>query len=454
MYKLTQEGKDYLEKGLPERRLLELLLSGEKTMQELRTFPNVSIAIGWARKNNWIKIIEGKVSITDDGKRFIDNKTLLEEALQKIKVSGNADEENVKSLLSRNLIEEEKEARIEEPVKRKVGFLEKIGLVKRKFPVEIQKPDPGEVKITTEIKQVKDIAQLTPELIKSGQWKKYPFKKYDVTTPAPKLIVGKKQPYIQFIEDIQDKLVGLGFKEMTGPLVETFFWNCDALFMPQDHPGRSVHDVFMVKTPSKGKLPDKNLVARVKATHEGGWVTDSTGWGGVWSEEESSKLLMRSQGTPMSARTLVEHGDKPGKFFSISRQYRYDVIDAKHLIEFDQCEGIVIGEGLNFRNLLAMLKEFGKMVGVKDVKFKPGYFPFTEPSVELFMKFPKFGWVEIGGAGLFRPEVLRPLGIEKSQVLAWGLGLGRLAMIKLGIDDIRHLYSDDLGFLRNAPVVK
>lgn len=450
MYKPTQEGLEYLERGFPERQLLSILLSGEKTMEQLSAFPKITIAMGWAKKNGWIRIAQGKISVTEDGRKFVSQKNILEEALEKVGKSGDADKDSIQTLLSRNLIEEAKEAPAQ---KEKVGFLGRI-LTKKKPQFEIHEPGQRPVEVLTEVKETGEIAQLTPDLIKFSKWKQYPFKRYDVTTPAPKLMIGKKQPYVQFIEDVQDLLIGLGFKEMRGPLVETSFWNCDALFMPQDHPGRSVHDVLLVKNPPKGELPDKNLVARVKATHEGGWITESTGWGGTWSEEEASKLLMRSQTTSVSARTLFEHGDRPGKYFSIGRNYRYDVIDAKHLIEFYQCEGIVIGEKMTFKNLLGYLKEFAAALGINEIKFKPGYFPFTEPSVEGYVKHPKMGWIEVLPAGLMRPEVLKPLGIEKCNVLAWGIGLDRLAMIKLGVDDIRELFSDDLDFLRNAPMVR
>lgn len=163
---------------------------------------------------------------------------------------------------------------------------------------------------------------------------------------------------------------------------------------------------------------------------------------------------MRSHTTAVSARTLYENRDKPAKYFTIDRNFRPDVIDTRHLMEFYQCEGIVIGENLTFRHLLGFLKEIAETIGIKEVKFKPGYFCFTEPSVEGFIKHPTLGWIECLPAGLMRPEVLRPLGVEKFQVLAWGLGIDRLAMAKLGIDDIRMLYSDDLEWLRKFPLVK
>jgi phenylalanyl-tRNA synthetase alpha chain len=434
MYKLTEEGKEYLKNGLPEKQLIKSL-EKEKPLEEVSKLPKAQIAIGWAKKNGWMEIADNVVKLTEAGKKAINEKNETEKALEDIGKS-EVKPEMIKILLSRNLIEETKEV----PKEKKPSFWQKILSIFSKKKKETEK--------------LSEIAQLTPELIKTGEWKNLPFRRYDVNAPAPKVYPGKKQPYVQFIEDMREKLIGLGFQEMKGPLVETSFWNCDALFMPFDHPARGIHDVLVLKNPNKGKLPDENLVAKVKATHEGGWVTDSIGWGGAWDREEAAKLIMRSQGTAVSARTLYENKDKPAKYFMMDRNFRHDVIDAQHSMEFEHCEGIVIGENLTFRHLLGFLKEIAETIGAKEIKFKPGYFPFTEPSVELFIHHPKLGWVEIGGAGLMRPEVLKPLGVEKSQVLAWGLGLGRLAMIALGIDDIRMLYSDDLEWLRNKSLVK
>ncbi len=433
MYKLTDEGNEYQNRGLPEKELLRFVETG-KPLEEVKKFFKADIAIGWAKKNNWIKIEEGFVGLTEEGKKSLHSKNNLEKALDEVKSKGKARDEDLKILMSRNLVIEFKE-------EKKQGFFSR--LLNALF---------GKKK---EVKKIEDsYAQLTPELIKTKTFRNLKPKAYDVKAPSPKIFPGKKQPYIQFIEDLRERLIGLGFEEMRGPLVETFFWNCDALFMPQDHPARGIHDVLILNNPQFGRLPDKNVVSKVKATHEGGWVTESIGWGGTWNEKEAERLLLRSQTTSVSARTLYKHGDSPGKYFTIDRLYRPDVINPSHLMEFDQCEGIVIGENLTFRHLLGFLKEICAVLGIKQYKFKPAYFPFTSPSVELYVYHPKIGWFEGGGAGLMRPEVLRPLGIEKSQVLAWGLGLGRLAMLKLGIDDIRQLYSDDLQFLRETPLVR
>ena len=431
MYKLTKEGLEYLKNGLPEKNLLKFIES-EKPLEEVSKLPKAQIAIGWAKKNGWIEIENNIVKITDFGKKFLTDKTVVEEALEKINEAKKVEPEIINVLLRRSLIFEFKEIEEEKP-----SFIKK--LFKRKPKSE----EGGE----------EEIAQLTPELILTGEWKNKAFKKYDVHAPAPTINPGKMQPFVQFVEDLKERLIGLGFQEMKGPLVETSFWNCDALFIPQDHPAKGLHDIFYLKKPNKGKLPSQDLVSKVKATHEGGWVTGSTGWGGKWQKEDAERLVMRSHTTAVSARTLFEHGDKPGKYFTIDRNFRPDIIDAKHLMEFYQCEGIVIGENLTFRHLLGYLKDIAEAIGAKEIKFKPGFFPYTEPSVEGFVKHPQLGWIEVLPAGMFRPELLRPLGLEKSQVLAWGIGISRLAMVKLGISDIRMLFSDNLGWLREMPLV-
>lgn len=434
MYKLTEEGLKYLKAGLPEKNLLKFIET-QKSLEEVSKFPKIQIAMGWARTNGWITIEKDVVKITEEGKKYLKLKTIMEDALEKVNRNKDVDIETIKLLLRRNLIFEHKE----KPKEKKSSFF--VRLLKRdKKPEEEKKIEEG-------------IAQLTPELILSGGWKNKPFKRYDVHAPAPKLNPGKIQPYVQFIEDLKERLIGLGFQEMKGDYVESSFWNCDALFIPQDHPAKGLHDIFYLKKPNKAMLPTQDLVSKVKATHEGGWVTESEGWGGDWDSSDAEKLVMRSHTTAVSARTLVEHGDRPGKYFVIDRNFRPDVIDAKHLIEFDQCEGIVIGEDLTLRHLLGFLKDIGETIGAKEFKFKPGFFPYTEPSVEGFIKHPKLGWIEVFASGMFRPEMLRPLGIEKSQVLAWGIGIGRLAMLKLGITDIRMLYSEDLNWLRKEPLV-
>jgi len=163
-------------------------------------------------------------------------------------------------------------------------------------------------------------------------------------------------------------------------------------------------------------------------------------------------LILRSQGTTISARILAGAPKIPGKYFSIARCFRYDTVDATHAPDFYQIEGIVLGEEINFKTLLGLLKLLGEEVAmVKEFRFLPAYFPFTEPSVELHGKHPRLGWMELGGAGIFRPEVTIPLGV-KVPVIAWGLGLDRMAMVALEINDIRDLFSRDLDFIRRKRI--
>lgn len=413
MYRLTEEGKKYLEQGMPEVNLIKLISKEGPIPLEKIALEAKEIAIAWAKRNEWIVIENGIVKLTEHGAKAVNEEYELEKALREVHAKGVCYESYLKILERRKLVERVKK-----------------------------------------IPEITEIAQLTPEIIISGIWKEKPFKRYDVLAPAPEIYPGKKHPYVQFIEEVREKLVEMGFEEVKSPIVESEFWNCDVLFMPQDHPARSVHDVFHLKTPSKAKIPDKELFKRVRLTHENGWITGSKGWG-TWNPETALKLVLRSQTTAASARFLANFEGEEAKVFCIDRVFRPDVIDKTHLIEFDQCEGIIVGKNITFRHLLGMLKEFAENVlGAKKIKFIPHYYPFTEPSVDMAVYFPKLKkWVEIVGSGMFRPEVLKPLGI-KYNVAAWGFGFSRLAMLKLEIDDIRYLFARDIKWLREFKVMK
>lgn len=411
-YRLTKEGEEYVKGGLPEKRLMELLVQGPATFQEARSkIKNFVIALQWVKKKKIVEIKDGKLHLV---KRI---EFPEERALMNVLQNKHVNDELLNILLERKLVE------------RISHDLENLG-----------KEIEG-----------KQITELTPKMISSGLWKKASgFAPYDVKASPPRRIFqGKPHPYRQMIDDMREKLIGLGFVEARGPYVEAEFWNFDTLFVPQDHPARTgLHDSFVVKTKSMARVQKRDLWERVKATQEFGWITGSKGWG-KWNFSLARRLVLRSQNTAVSARTLssLAPGDLPHKMFTIDRVFRKDVVDSKHLIDFDQCEGIVAGDGLNFRHLLGYIKEICGMLGVDEVQFKPSYFPFTEPSLEFYGNIKGHGWVELGGAGIMRPEVTAPLGIEVP-VLAWGIGIGRLAMIKLDIKDIRQLYTDDIKWLR------
>jgi phenylalanyl-tRNA synthetase alpha chain len=294
---------------------------------------------------------------------------------------------------------------------------------------------------------------LTPEMLDDGSWKGRTFRAYNVKVPPTRLVPGRTNPYAQFLEDVKDKLASLGFEEFDGPLVETEFWNSDALFMPQFHSARDIHDVYRVADPSnpegfaKAKAIEEPWLSNVAAAHENGGKTGSRGWNYHFDREFTRRLILRSQGTVLSAKTLPR-AKIPGKYFGIVRCFRYDRVDATHLPDFYQTEGIVLGEEVNLKTLLGMLEMFAlEVAGAREVKYVPGYFPFTEPSVEVHIKHPVLGWFELGGSGIFRPEVTASLGVEVP-VAAWGIGIDRMALMALGVNDLRELFSYDIEQVR------
>ncbi|RLI99518.1 MAG: phenylalanine--tRNA ligase subunit alpha [Candidatus Aenigmatarchaeota archaeon] len=423
---LTEEGQRYVEEGLPEKRLLLMVKDGKKHVNEIRKqIANANIAIAWAKRKGWIKIENGVIEITEKGIKACKQIGEDEKALRDRKGS----ERVLKELEHRNLVK----------------------IIEGGRSLFMLTDSGKNIVKNISVSEEEEIGQITPDIIKSGAWKKKKLREYDILMPAPKIYVAKLHPYIQFLNNVRMKLISLGFKEVSGPFVELEFWNCDALFMPQDHPARSIHDMLRVKRPARGAVKDKNLLERVRLTHENGWITGSSGWG-YFDVNKSIELVMRSQTTAVSARTLSKLKGGPAKFFTIDRVFRPDIVDANHLFEFHQAEGIVIGKNLTFRHLLGFLEVFGKEIaGAEKIRFRPGYFPFTEPSVEMDCMV-NGKWLEVAGAGIFRPEVVMPLGI-KERVLAWGIGITRFAMIKLKISDLRTLFTKDIDYLRDASMV-
>jgi phenylalanyl-tRNA synthetase alpha chain len=288
---------------------------------------------------------------------------------------------------------------------------------------------------------------LTPEMLETGAWKAKTFRAYNVNVPPTRLIAGRTNPYAKFLEDVKDKLASLGFEEFDGPLVETEFWNSDALFMPQFHSARDIHDVYRITEPQYAKVIEEPWLSQVAGAHENGGNTGSRGWNYAFDRDFTKRLILRSQGTVMSAKTLP-HAKIPGRYFGMLRCFRYDRVDATHLSDFYQTEGIVLGEDVNLRTLLGFLEMFAiEVAGAKEVKYVPGYFPFTEPSVEVHIKHPVLGWFELGGSGIFRPEVTTALGVNVP-VAAWGIGIDRMALMALGLNDLRELFSYDIENVR------
>jgi phenylalanyl-tRNA synthetase alpha chain len=291
------------------------------------------------------------------------------------------------------------------------------------------------------------LGSLTPALLTSGDWQKSTFRPYDVRAEVPYLRGARPHPYLAWVEEFEEILIGLGFDQAEGPLLETEFWNGDVLFMPQDHPARTIQDVLHVRDVA-GHPPAPELLERVAAVHEGRPLPGETvpitpGWRSPYDRAFAARPVLRSQTTAVSARFMAAHPKPPFRMFCLDRNFRRDPVDATHHVEFGQCEGILGEEGVNLRHLVGVFRALAEAIGVKELKIRPSYFPFTEPSIEGYVRHPKLGWVEVFPGGLLRPEVRRPLGVEVP-VAAWGIGITRLAMVALGVNDIRELFSDDL----------
>ncbi len=294
------------------------------------------------------------------------------------------------------------------------------------------------------------LEKLTPEVIASirATGLDVKLRPLDVTASAPKFHPGRRHPVKEIIAEVREAYLSMGFTEILGEAVQPAFWNFDALFTPQDHPARELQDTFYVKDMRDQRISRTGVVARVAAAHETGWQTGSKGWRYKWSVEEARRLVLRTHNTAVTIQATRDSGGAETRVFSVARVYRNENLDYKHLAELHQMEGIVIGDGLNLRNLMGVLTKFYGKLGMSGVKLWPSYFPYTEPSMQVMVYYDKVGkWLEMGGSGVFRPEVTWPLGVKKP-VLAWGCGLERLLMLRLGMEDIRELYNNDLGWLR------
>ncbi len=291
------------------------------------------------------------------------------------------------------------------------------------------------------------VNRLTPGMLKTGSWKEKQFRAYDVEINVPKIPSGRKHFDNEALEYIKSIWLEMGFKEMAGNYVQSAFWDLDALFVPQDHPAREMQDTFYL--PGKAKLP--KLWETVKKVHEDGADTGSTGWGYKFSKEEAEQILLRTHTTVLSAQTLAKLNkeDLPAKFFTVGKVFRNEALDWKHLFEFYQVDGIVVDPNANLKHLKGYLTQFYQKMGYPKVRMRPAHFPYTEPSLEVDVFHPvKKEWVELGGAGIFRPEVVIPLLGFDCPVLAWGQGMGRIILEYWKMTDIRDLYKNDVKQLR------
>jgi len=393
--KLTEEGKEVKETGLPERNLLKEL---PKRPDDLNT-----IALNWALKRKWVEIKNGKVVLL-----VKDPPETREESLLKNFSELKYNDSEAKFLTKRKWAKKKKE----------IDYVVSI-------------TEEGK---TAELSE--KTTQVTPEMLMGGKWKQKDFQSFLPNTPVPPFYAGRFHPLTDTIEKVRRVFLEMGFTEAKGPYVTSAFWNFDALFVPQDHPAREMQDTFYLE----GEMDLPEISDRVKDVHHEYW--------GGFDEKESKRRLLRTHTTAKSAE-LLTHVKPPAKIFQIDRNFRNETVDYKHGAEFYQVEGIVVDKDANFNNLVGYLKNFFSKLGVPKIRIRPGYFPYTEISAEVDVWFaPKNSWMELGGAGIFRPEVVKPLLGQDVPVLAWGLGLGRVAMMNYGIDDFRKLYKSDLKTLR------
>ncbi len=435
-------GVNYSKKDLPERILLNKL--SEKKVIPIGEIKNVcglndnesKSALGALKKKALVDIKQGKLHL-------------------------NAKPEEISKKMIEELFMEKLPMDLDS-----VEDLDKLALANlkgRKDIVEIENQKTTEVKLTelgvkiSKMNLDEDMIEaLTPKILKQNAWKGKKFRRYDLSSPVPRVYGGKRHFTNQAIDYAKSIWLEMGFKEMSGNNVETGLWVFDSLFTAQDHPVREMQDTFYLKD-MKGKLParckkkEDCMLHNIQMAHEGG-IDDSRGWEYKWDEEDAKKVLIRTHTTSLSARKLRELRNTkefPAKYFALGKCFRNETVDWSHGFEFNQTEGIVVDENANFRQLLGYLKQFYMKMGYEKIRIRPAYFAYTEPSLEIDVWHPERKvWVELGGAGMFRPEVTIPMFGKHIPVLAWGQGFDRIITEFFGIKDLREVYKNDLNKLR------
>lgn len=442
-YRLKE--KELARKPLPERQALKALLKARGKMpvpklQAAAKFDDaqLAIALGWLRRKGWARVEKGPegsvLLVTDAGRTAANGRT--------------PDEEVLARMAKEELAEDAVDPKILKDLKSRQELVREREAVRR----EIALTPAGERILAAGITLKPEATILTTDLLREGKWREVDFRRYDTRAFAPTVWPGKRHVLSAYLEKIRRIFLEMGFTEIDGDYVQSAFWNYDALFQPQDHPARDQLDSFYLAKPRSVALPEDSIVRRVAEAHENGGGTGSRGWRYSWDMAEAQRALLRSHTTAITIKWLSEHPKPPQKAFIIGRNFRRDAIDWKHLPEFHQVEGVVMEEGANLAQLIGIIEDFYRRLGFLGSKFRPGYFPYTEPSMEPEVQLPDGRWMELGGSGIFRPEVTRPLGIE-APVLAWGLGLERVIMALEGLTDIRELYLSDMDWLRNHKAI-
>lgn len=449
--RLGPEGEQHAGQPLPERVVLGVL-HAQGGSCKLTDVPNhcdlnagqVGGSLRWLNQRKWARK-DGDTLVLQDGAPPADAPPTPDERLIRALVGGR--------VAPRPELETEG-LPVAEALKllaKRKGFL----VIKQRTERRVALTDAGRELLESGAQARKQVTRLTPELLAEGGWRDVDIRPYDVTLAAKKLYPGKEHPFQRTLDRVRRVFLEMGFEEIVSPWIESSFWDFDALFQPQDHPARDMQDTFYVKRPDRCRLPDDALVECVKNTHENGGDTGSTGWQYRWSHELAHKPVLRTHTTACTIRALARHTQgRPGKYFVIGPVFRRETVDYKHLPVFHQVDGIIVDEHASLATLIGTLTAFYAKMGFPKVKVNPSFFPYTEPSAEvmLYMENRK-DWVEMGGSGVFRPEVTQPVGI-KDRVLAWGLGLERLAMFVHDVKSIGELFFATMPWLREEPLCK
>jgi phenylalanyl-tRNA synthetase alpha chain len=438
---LDELGRKAIEHGLPERRLVKAVGDGNITMRTilengLLTQGEINIAISKAKSNKWINITRSET----EGLTF--------------KVLENLENASGEELLLNKIFSSEKLKEVD-LTNSELGFLKL--LVKRPKFIRFKK-DEEKVFLTDLGKKIKtkldwenihdktfpkkeNITLLVPEHLIAEKWRTLTFRPIDVEAKVPMANPGRKHPLTDLINEIREAFTSLGFVEIDGDFIQSAFWNFDALFTPQDHAARDMQDTFYLSEKIKTQLGNKNLIKKIADTHIQGWKNS-------WNIKLAKKPVLRTHTTPVTLKYLSETKPDEARIFCIGRVFRNEKVSYKHLVEFNQIEGVVTGKQITLRDLMGIQTEFYKKIGIKKIKFWPTYFPYTEPSLQSMIFNNNLNkWIELFGMGILRPEVVQPLGI-RNLVLAWGGGIERIAMLKYGISDVRELYNNKIGWLR------
>jgi phenylalanyl-tRNA synthetase alpha chain len=431
---LTQEGKKYLNDGLPEIKAALAISDGAKTVPEIikrsgLTSQEIGKSLGVLRSHNFLNSGTDGFSLTipvDKIKKKIGHKDYLMSPL-------------LDSPLTNDFI------------KRKIVKV----IVKKNWKINLT--NLAKLLQKEDLSGSEMVENLTPEIIRERSWQGKQFRKYDVHISVPVQAIGRRHPMMESNNILRDVFIEMGFKEMEGPIVESEFWCFDALWIPQDHPARDEQDTFFLE--GDAVIPI-DYAKKVKIMHEQGIKKSHTPEGN-FSFDITKRRILRTHSTATSFRYLRMLGERlqkgktiNGKYFYCAHNFRNEAMDATHLAEFFQAEGFIIANELSLADLMGFVKEYYSKLGINTIRFKPTFNPYTEPSMEAHYFDAKMNkWYALINSGIFRRETLEPFGLGEKRIIAWGMGASRVATLLTGANSMRDITGAtcDFEWLRARP---